>query len=381
MLRTYRRYWMVVAALLFALPLAFYIVTPYNKVASADELRDLAPPPTLPNSLRGWLKVPGQIDAYLRDHFGLRHTLIHAYALLSQKLLHSGNALVLPGRNGWMFYRGDQMVLQSAGLVRRDQLVADTADLLMAMKNTLAARGIRLLVASPPNSATIYQDELPNWAQNQGRRTEYDLFMDALTVRGILAVDLRTTLREARTEGKVYHMHDTHWTARGALAGFNAVVPTASHPDWRLSAASVLGPPVTIVGGDLARMLGVAADVTESDQNLVLPPGKRELFSPEPFATYTLTVDQPGPTIRSGPKIMIIGDSFTEGTVFSPAWAPMLLQHTREMVWLHHRLCGFDWKWIEQFHPDEVWWMPTERVLVCAPGTVPNGFPSRVAQK
>ena len=54
----------------------------------------------------------------------------------------------------------------------------------------------------------------------------------------------------------------------------------------------------------------------------------------------------------------------------------MLLQHAGRVIHLHHRWCGFDWKWIVQFHPDEVWWMPTERYLVCRE-TRPYGFPSR----
>ena len=53
------------------------------------------------------------------------------------------------GRDGWMFYRNDDMVLQSAGLVRRDERVVATADLLAAMKNELSASGIKLLVALP----------------------------------------------------------------------------------------------------------------------------------------------------------------------------------------------------------------------------------------
>ena len=31
-------------------------------------------------------------------------------------------------------------------------------------------------------------------------------------------------------------MHDTHWTDRGALAAFNAIVEADGHPDWRLDA-------------------------------------------------------------------------------------------------------------------------------------------------
>ena len=62
------------------------------------------------------------------------------------------------------------MVRQSAGLILRVQRVAETADKLAAINSALAARGIRLLVASPPNSATIYEDQLPTWARDRGRR-------------------------------------------------------------------------------------------------------------------------------------------------------------------------------------------------------------------
>jgi hypothetical protein len=29
---------------------------------------------------------------------------------------------------------------------------------------------------------------------------------------------------------------------------------------------------------------------------------------------------------------------------------------------------------IERFHPDEIWWMPNERILICDPGAEPIGF-------
>jgi hypothetical protein len=67
---------------------------------------------------------------------------------------------------------------------------------------------------------------------------------------------------------------------------------------------------------------------------------------------------------------MVIGDSFTEGE-----FAAMVLAHARRFVWVHHQYCGFDWKWIDQFRPDEVWWMPTERYMVCVPDRQPKGIP------
>lgn len=251
-----------------------------------------------------------------------------------------------------MFFKPDSMVRQSAGLVRRDNLVIETADFLAATKLKLSAAGIAFLVASPPNSSTIYEAQLPDWARNHGRRTEYDLLLDELAARGVPAVDLRPALRDASTGG--YMVHNTHWTPRGALTAFNVVAEARSHSDWRIDVGSVLGKPINVNGGDLARMLGIADEVSEPLEPLTLPEGRKTLLSGGSHPTFVETMDRPGPTI------MIIGDSFTAS--FFP---PMLLQHAGRVVWLFHYWCAFDWKWIDQFHPDEVWWMPTERYLIC----------------
>jgi alginate O-acetyltransferase complex protein AlgJ len=367
MLRHYRRYWACLASLILALPLLFGLAVPVNRTISNNEARILAPLPSLPDSQAGWQQLPRRMDAYLRDHFGLRQALLRAYGLImSNALSKTGNKSVLMGSDGWMYYRGDNMVQQSAGIIRRGQNVAEAADLLAKMQVILAARNTRLLVAAPPNATTIYPDHLPLWARNRGQRTEYDLFLTDLAIRGVRAVDLRPVLRAAEAQGPVYRQHDTHWTPRGALAAFNAIVHADSHPHWKVDPDAALGSPTTIVGGDLARMLGVNADVTETDQLLALPPGKREFLQPEgeEFTPYLATNGRPGPTI------MIIGDSFTVKYL-----APMLLQHVGRVVWLHHGFCRFNWKRIDQFRPDEVWWMPAERYIVCRPGNRPTDMP------
>jgi alginate O-acetyltransferase complex protein AlgJ len=366
MLRHYRRYWAPLSALLLGLPLLIGVLTSGGKSVSSIEARSLAPPPAIPEDFTAWRTLPRQTDAYLRDHFGLRRIFLQAYGfIMSRAPLQTGKPLVLTGSNGWMFLRADQMLQLSAGLIRRDEQVAETADLLTTMHTLLAARGARLLVASPPNSATIYPDQLPLWARNRGQRTEYDVLLDDLAARGVPAVDLRPALIAARAEGKVYHMHDTHWTAFGAVTAFNTIVEADSRPDWKLDPARVLGAPETILGGDLARLLGTADEVKETDRLLAVPSGKREpLDNGKQFTTALSTSD------RSGPTIMIIGDSFTEGF-----FVPMLLQDTGRVVWLLNNVCRFDWKWIDQLRPDEVWWMPTERFIVCGKGARPVGMP------
>ena len=183
------------------------------------------------------------------------------------------------------------------------------------------------------------------------------------------AVDLRPPVKAARAGGSVYYLHDTHWTFRGALAGFNASVEADSHPDWRIDPSSVLGPPVVRKGGDMANILGLSDKLSEYTENLKLHYGKRVML---PEDDYIETSDKPGP------RILIFGDSLT-----LDYFSPMLLQRAGSVVWIHHRYCGFDWRVIEKFRPDEVWWMPGERVLLCqaSPTGLPEGPNGTVADK
>ena len=238
MLRQYRRYFALLAFGLLVTPLVVGIVKPDGPEAILKEGRYLTPPPPAPASADDWLELPKETDAYLRDHFGLRQVLIRAHKDITRPLLGVGNNSVLIGRDGRMFYLGEETVRESAGLILRDRRVAEAADIVQRMNEELRARGIRFLVAPPPNASTIYQEDLPLWAQNPGRRTEYDLFLADLAARSVPAVDVRPVVKQTRAEGPVFYMHDTHWTARGALAAYNATVeaelaPRLAHPAGR----------------------------------------------------------------------------------------------------------------------------------------------------
>ncbi len=364
------RYSAIPALLILAMPLVVGIIWPDSPAAILREGRTLAPAPQIPESSAAWLALPKQIDAYLRDHFGLRHTLIRAHKDLTKPMLGLGGSnSVLVGRNGHLFYLGDDAVRQSAGVLFREERVSQTVAVLAQMNVALASHGIKFLVAVPPNAPTIYGDDLPRWAQNHGRRSEYDLMLDELTARGVKAIDLRPAERQARSRGATFFMHDTHWTPRGALAAFNTIVEADDRSDWRLNPKSSLSEPRSRRDGDLARMLGVEG-LIERAEDLTLPSAQETLLSANPFRDYVATSDKPGPTI------MLFGDSFT-----AALFDRMLLSHAGRVIWLEHHRCGFDWTAIGRFHPDEVWWMPNERFLICNLGADPVGFAGENAGK
>ena len=377
LLRGYRRYFAIAAFLLLATPLVVGIVRPDSAVSILKEGRYPAPAPKPPASPGDWLTLPKEIDAYLNDRFGLREKMIRLHKDLIRALEDTKVAVI--GASGRMYALLDDMLAQSAGHVFRPQKVAEAVDMIAAMNEALARRGVRFLGAVPPNSSTIYQDDLPGWARNPGKKTEYDLLLEELAARRVKAVDLRPALKAARASGPTYLFNDLHWNVRGAIAGFNAVVEADGHPDWKIDPASAIGPPVQRKGGDIAILAGVADKVVETTRSLALKTvGRDEQLShslegriegARDMADHVIVTGRPGPTI------MVIGDSFTV------AYFPIFLsQHVGRAVWFHHNYCGFDWASIDRIKPDEVWWMPVERYLVCRPGQRLKNFPEGAAK-
>jgi hypothetical protein len=104
MLLRQRRYLAIPTFLLLVTPLVVGIVRPDGPAAILKEGRILAPAPQIPKSSAAWLTLPGQVDVYLRDRFGLRHALIRAHKNLTKPMLgFGGSDSVLVGRNGHFF--------------------------------------------------------------------------------------------------------------------------------------------------------------------------------------------------------------------------------------------------------------------------------------
>jgi alginate O-acetyltransferase complex protein AlgJ len=366
MLLPYGRFWLIFVAGLLVTP-AFVHLSTSGKNVSLEEGRLLASLPGIPKSrgeAKNWFT---RLDAYLGDHFGFRDPVIRIHTWINQATFsETGNASVFRGADGWMVYRGNSMLEQSSGQIIRKAEIEHTVNVLAGMEALLSARGSKLIVASPPNSATIYSDKIPGWPRS-GKHTEYDLQLSLLRSRNINAVDLRPVLREARSHGDTYLHHDSHWNAIGALAAFNAITAEAGLEGWHLDPATAIGPATSIRGGDLARMLGIADYVGEVDHPLKLGGFERVDYS------TTLPVYELANRERSGPVIMVLGDSFTMAD-----FAPMIAASGGRAIWLHHNFCGFDWQWIEKLRPDQVWYMPTERYLPCDLRKHPIGMSTRL---
>lgn len=332
-----------------------------------------------PQSMSEWLALPRGVDAWVQERFGFREALLDINARLRYALRSPTTDRVIFGRNGWLFLSDDAVFQQSMGLRMRVPLVTQLADTALDLQRELRKRGAALVVAVPPNSQSINREDLPGWAKVGNVRTEYDVLQEALLARHIPFADLRALLRDEQASEEVYLKTDTHWNNHGALLSYNAVMQAAGLADWQLDPARVEKGFEPAHGGDLARMLGVEAYVTDRQMALDLASYKPAAFTVEiledrdVMPSYVVTRDAPD---ASGPTVMVIGDSFTRGHFRDP-----IMLHAKRLIWTHHNQCAFDWGLIETYKPDLVILAPTERYALCAPGRSPKGMPEGAGQK
>jgi hypothetical protein len=123
------------------------------------------------------------------------------------------------------------------------------------------------------------------------------------------------------------------------------------------------------LGGDLVRTLGLPPiDGREMFENLNLDPGVIESFGLD-FTLGGTYIAKPK-SVANSFTLMVVGDSYV-GVYFTP----FIVANGVTAFWTHHDWCGFDWRWIERIRPEEVWWMPNERLFLCARGRQPANMP------
>ncbi|MFG1359805.1 alginate O-acetyltransferase AlgX-related protein [Xanthobacter pseudotagetidis] len=368
LLMAFRRYWAIVFFAVLTLP-TIGLLTP-----------DLPAPmrTVIAPEARWWTKATERLDPYINNVFGFRGAVLSAHNTYEKWIGGSGSARVISGEGGALFLGENQALEQSIGQLVRPQKVEMAVDLGARLDAEMRRLGGRFVFIIPPNGHTANFDLLPAYARHHKRTpTEYDLVAEGLKTRGVPFVDLRPLIEAGKAGGPVYYILDTHWNQRGALIAFNAAMAAVGRPDLEIAAKDAIGAPRPRLQGDLLRMKGE----TRSDTPDVLYPpkapyaGATDGLKPlagmvkensardtgesatgrDPFVSHGFE------TGHDGPRIMVIGDSFTQHF-----WDGYLAARASAFLWMHHRLCRFDWEAIQRFKPDILVYAPTERFLPCA---------------
>jgi len=323
-----------------------------DRTPPPQEKRQLAARPGAPHSSNALASFPGAFDAYVSDHFGFRSLLVRLEARVAVLWLGvppSPKVNVMVGRNGWLFFTGDQTIpyIEGTNLFGEAELRAWSVSL-RQRNDWLARRGIRYLVVFAPGSPSIYPEFLPRWVRPSTRGTRLDQLMAAMSSHPEVAVlDLRPSLVEVKKLAVVYSPTDTHWNNLGSWAAYRAIM-------GRLSAwfpAAHVSPFDTFNvawadggGGDLAMMADIQGMIKEPMAWMAPKQGFQarathasdyDALRPWPRGMEPVITERRDAQI---PRAVVFRDSF------SMSVAPFLSEHFGRAVYL----------WIPEFEPSVI---------------------------
>lgn len=180
---------------------------------------------------------PRKFEAYFNDHFGLRRPLIRAYSLAKLSgltpatldnpvLTEHPSVPVIVGRHGWLYYSWSRKRSGNRANVpfEPDELES-WKRVLLERRDWLAERGVRYLIAIPPEKQTIYPEFMPRSLQSAGQISRLDQLIESLKGEpNIEIVDMRDALRRAKSQYIAYYQTDTHWNDFGAFVGYRELI-------------------------------------------------------------------------------------------------------------------------------------------------------------
>jgi hypothetical protein len=345
-----------------SLPLGGKMLSLENAFALTENRRP-APFPAI--ELKGWSLVsfPRRFDRYWNDSFAFRRPLIRWHSLAKLRLGVSPSPKTLLGRDGFLFYAGEQSVdyfravkpLTPAGLERwrRD---------LESRRAWLAERGIRYLVVVAPNKETIYPEHMPPELRPVRPDTRLDqLLADLRANSAVEVVDLRPALRREKGALRLYHKTDTHWNDAGAAIAYREIL--ARLREWfpAMNARPLEGSLETTPapGGDLARLIALEDRFPEQNIEFVpaAPRRAREVVDdqgPGKGATEVVAMEC---RECGGPRAVMLQDSFNVNV------APLLAEHFSRIVYVTGT--RLDRTLVEREQPAVVIQEFVERALMC----------------
>lgn len=268
---------------------------------------------------------PAKFEAWNKDHFGLRSTLIHWHSVLMLDVLGvSPTADVIIGRDGWLFMGKNKTVDTYRCLAPFDkaELDAEVATI-RGRRDWLAARGIRYLNVWAPVKMDVYPEFLPGWVRKTANPCRLDQWLARMNKERLPVLDLRPAMQAAKAEGLAYIKTDTHWNPRGGYFGYRALVDRL-RVWWPklapLPASRVRYRDIDRLGGDLAALMDlkeryrgpeVWADIldkrcnTASMNGLSRPKGiKLEAFECPPAGNGA-----------AAPRLLLLGDSYQNALI------------------------------------------------------------------
>lgn len=174
-----------------------------------------------------WLD--GRLARAFESHYDARfpgRTLgTNVWAAIDYLLFDEGRPGVVVGRDGWLYTDEEFKTYADA-----EATVTTHLALIPWVRDELARRGTRLVVALVPSKARVYPEHLGQRRPAALHEGLYGQAQAALRSAGVPAPDLARALGECKRARPAFLRTDTHWTPDGARCAAQAVRAAAGRP-------------------------------------------------------------------------------------------------------------------------------------------------------
>jgi hypothetical protein len=321
-----------------------------------------------------------QSTQWIDHNFGFRRSLIELNAALFSLIGAPASRTVLIGRDGWLFYRGNDSIEQHRGLENFSP--AESARYVAVMdarRKWLEGLGARMVLLVAPDKSTIYPEYLVP-PMPQVASTRLDQLVARTAGTDVELLDIRSAMIAEKSKGSLYYKTDSHWTALGAYVAANQLL-RALHTAFPKLDSLPTGAwsfrQAFSAGGDLMHMLDDPFDAHEAiplpERNFpdhvrgrarieAMPPLPDKLVWARDLDGSIVTTDR-----TDRPTLLLIGDSF------SVALLPYLQQEFSQIAFIAYRDTSFqEYRFIERYRPDIVVFETVERFLGDMPSNPPE---------
>jgi len=168
-------------------------------------------------SIENWLnnKFQSQSQLYLNDHFGFRPFFVRIYNQIHYSFYNIAKANgVIVGKDNYLFeenYIKAHLGLDFIG----EKAIKEKVFKLKKIQDTLATKGIELIVMLAPGKASFYPEYIPDsYFENRNDSTNYKFYKKEIRANKIKLLDFNKWFIELKDtiHYKLFPKNGTHWS-------------------------------------------------------------------------------------------------------------------------------------------------------------------------
>lgn len=315
-------YWFLFVVFILAPVVVFILV--YDDVDTQNyEERTLAAFPYSEESYEDGVATTydtfaSEFESWFDDHLPFRNQLLSMYGQFEYRVLKSSTSdSVIVGKEGWLFYKGEQVNdedpigdYRGTDLLTEEELETIASNL-THMRDELEKEDCKFYVYIAPNKERVYSEYMPDM---YGEPTEYgtihqltEYLKENTDLQVVCGLDDIMTFKEENPDIQLYYKYDTHWNGIGAYVGAEELMQTMDYTYDEFEELTISTQ--EYANYDLARLLHLQNVLTDDTYYLLSD------YTPHDMS---LSMEDDGLVIRyhtsdgsaPGEKLVMIGDSF-----------------------------------------------------------------------